>query len=347
MELLVVIAIIGILIGMLLPAVQSVRAAARRTSCANNMRQVSVAIHNYESALQRLPENQVGSGEMTASGQYGTGHYSWMVPLLPNLELSNVRDLFDLSINNGDGNDYRVSSDHPNAVAVNTLIETFLCPSDVPNRNNSQILGSANPAPSNYVANAGWPSYTTGIEGERSGDNPFNGVIPLRHPSREIAWHGASKLGFKSISDGMSNTAMLSERLIQSGNSMDAILSGDQRLQSQHVLQRNDPLPTIALEMASSHTHVPESAHLGRSWSSGAPRVAPTYMHVQSPNGVMGHYNSSLEEGDFVITPSSNHAGGVNMGMADGSMRFVSDTVDQKIWWAVGGRDDGRIETFN
>ena len=347
-ELLVVIAIIGILIGMLLPAVQAVRAAARRTSCANNMRQVSLAIHNYESALNQLPENQVGPGAMTAnSGEYGSGYYSWMVPLLPNLELSNVRDLLDLSINNGDGDDYRVSSDHPNAVAVNTLIETFLCPSDIPNRENSQLLGSANPAPSNYVANAGWPSYTTGIEGERSGNNLFNGVIPLRHPSANVEWHGTGKVGFKSITDGLSNTAMLSERLIQQANNAAAIENGDKRLQSLHVLKRNDPLPTIARQMASSHTHLFESAHLGRSWSSGSPHVAPTYMHVQSPNGVMGHYTNSLDEGDFVITPSSNHAGGVNMGMADGSMRFVADTVDPKIWWAIGGRNDGRIETFD
>ena len=98
--------------------------------------------------------------------------------------------------------------------------------------------------------------------------------------------------------------------------------------------------------MASSHTHVFESAHIGRSWSSGSPLVAPTYMHVQPPNSAIGHYATSMDEGDFVVTASSEHPGGVNMVMVDGSTRFVSDSVSQDVWWAVGGRDDGRVETL-
>ena len=149
-ELLVVIAIIGILIGMLLPAVQQVREAARRTSCANNIRQLALAVHNYESALGEFPVNQVGPGEQIVSGEYATGHYSWLVPILPQLEQQNVFNLFDMRINNGDADGYMVDASHPNAEAVSTLIETFLCPSDTPNTNNSVILGSANPAPSNF-----------------------------------------------------------------------------------------------------------------------------------------------------------------------------------------------------
>ena len=105
-ELLVVIAIIGILIGLLLPAVQQVRAAARRTSCANKLRQIALAIHNYESALQSFPVNQVGPGAPLASGEFSTGHYSWLVPLLPQIEQNNIYQLFDLSTNNGDGDGF-------------------------------------------------------------------------------------------------------------------------------------------------------------------------------------------------------------------------------------------------
>ena len=345
-ELLVVIAIIGILIGMLLPAVQMVRAAARRTSCANNIRQVALAFHNYESAFGEFPVNQIGPGVGSTSEGFGPGYYSWMVPLLPYVEQNNVYDLFDLTVNNGDGDDYKVSDTHPNAAAVSTLISVFLCPSDEPNRNNSVILGSANPAPSNYVGNAGWPSYATGYAGERIAPGAHNGVIPLVHPSDNVLWHGSSEVGFQTIVDGSSNTALISERLIQPGNSADAINNGDDRLRSLHILERFETLPEIREQMSSTHAHVFQSAHLGRSWSSGSPLVAPTYMHVQRPNQLMGHYNTSIDEGDFVITPSSQHPGGVNLAMVDASVHFVANTVSEEVWWAVGGRDDGRTESI-
>jgi prepilin-type N-terminal cleavage/methylation domain-containing protein/prepilin-type processing-associated H-X9-DG protein len=345
-ELLVVIAIIGILIGMLLPAVQSVREAARRTVCANNIRQVALAVHNYESAHQRFPVNQVGPGASDGLGGFKSGFYSWFVPILPQLEQANLYRSFDLTKNNGDDNSYKMSADHPNALAANTMIGLLLCPSDSPNRNNSTILGSANPAPSSYVGNAGWPSYATGFTGERPAPGKFNGAISLVHPSAQVRWH-TSRIGMHSFVDGTSNTALISERLIQSGNSAADINHGDPRLRSLHILERFETMPEIVSQMSSSHAHVFESAHLGRSWSSGAPLVAPTYMHVQTPNSVMGHYNTSLDEGDFVVTASSFHSGGANLAMVDGSVHLVSDAVSREVWWAIGGRDDGRPEALS
>lgn len=345
-ELLVVIAIIGILIGMLLPAVQSVRAAARRVACANNIRQVALAVHNYESAHQWFPVNQIGPGMTDDGGGYASGYYSWLVPILPQLEQVNVYNLFDLSISNGDGDGYKLSNTHVNATAASTSIPTFLCPADTPNRSNAIILGSANPAPSNYAGNAGWPSYASGFSGERSTPGRYNGAIPLVHPSSPVSWH-SGKIGMHHFADGTSNTALVSERLIQPGNSAAEINNGDRRLRSLHILERYETLPDIVDQMSSSHAHVFESAHIGRSWSSGSPLVAPTYMHVQPPNSVMGHYNTSMDEGDFVVTASSNHPGGVNVAMVDGSVRFVNDSVSRKLWWAVGGRDDGRTESLS
>ena len=351
-ELLVVIAIIGILIGMLLPAVQQVREAARRTQCANKIRQIALSVHNYESAHQYFPVNQVGPGVANSGGNFGPGYYSWMVPLLPHIEQENLYQSFDLKSNNGNGNGYRVEVGHANAVAVGTLIDTFICPSDIPNTSNEIILGSANPAPGSYVGNAGWPSFTTGIDGERgSGSrNMQNGLISLVHPSDDVAWHGRGKVGFAQLSDGSSNTALISERLIQPANSEAAVFAGDDRLKSVHL---NDTFKTLAeiaseaeAELADEHLHITESAHIGRSWSSGSPLVAPTYMHAMTPNRVCAHYNSSIDDGDNLITPSSQHYGGVNVALADGSVQFVTDTVAPKVWWAMGGRNDGRAETF-
>lgn len=344
-ELLVVIAIIGILIGMLLPAIQAVRSAARRTACANNVRQIALALHNYESAHQKFPVNQVGPGKSNGLGGFESGHYSWLVSLLPQLEQNNVYYSFDLGINNGDGDGYKVSDTHPNSDAVSTLVPAFMCPSDTPNQNNEVILGSANPAPGSYAANAGWPSYATGFSGERATPGTANGAIPLVHPSSPVQWHN-DKIRMGDFADGTSNTALISERLIQSGNSADEIKSGDKRLQSWHVLEQFEPLSDIISQMKNSHMHVRESAHIGRSWSSGWPLAAPTYMHVQAPNSVTGHYNTSVDEGDFVVTPSSQHTGGINMAMVDGSIRFVPDSVDLEVWWAIGSRDDGRSSSL-
>ena len=346
-ELLVVIAIIGILIGMLLPAVQAVREAARRTSCANNIRQIALAVLNYESAHQHFPVNQIGPGMLDAThGDYEEGYYSWLVPLLPHVEQNNLYNSFDRCCNNGDGDSYKVSNTHENAGAVATPVSTFLCPSDFPNQENSIILGSANPAPGSYAGNAGWPSYATGYTGERGTPGRHNGAIALVHPSAPISWH-SMKVGMNSFRDGTSNTALLSERLIQSGNSAQAINEGDDRLRSLHILERYETLSEIMDQMSSSHAHVFESAHIGRSWSSGTPLVAPTYMHVQPPNSVIGHYNTSMDEGDFVVTASSRHAGGVNMALVDGSTRFVTESVSREVWWATGSRDDGRTETIS
>ena len=345
-ELLVVIAIIGILVGMLFPAVQAVRAAARRTSCGNKMRQIGLSVANYESALKRFPVNQVGPGVSNGSGGYTKGYYSWLVPLLPYVEQGNVYDQFDFSINNGDGNDFKIGVSHPNAVAVSAVVDTFLCPSDTPSFNNDAVMGSANPAPGNYVANAGWPSYATGYSGERSTPGRFNGVIPLQNPSSPVSWHQNGKMRHSDVRDGTSNTAMISERLIQHGNSVAEINASDERLRSRHILERFETLGEIDQQIVSSHTHVFESAHIGRAWASGCPLVGPTYMHVKTPNTFIGHYNTSMDEGDFVITPSSQHSGGVNLVMVDGSTHFVANEIDREVWWAIGSRDDGRIETF-
>lgn len=344
-ELLVVIAIIGVLIGMLLPAVQSVRAAARRTQCANNVRQIALAVHNYESAHRYFPVNQVGPGVARSGGVRGPGFYSWLVPLLPNLDQGNLHQQFNLRVNNGSAGSYRINDDHDNAVAASTIVPTFLCPSDNPSSKN-EVLGSANPAPGNYSGNAGWPSYASGYDGERATPGMHNGVIPLVHPASPVAWHGTRRLGFAHITDGASNTALLSERLIQKGNSASEVTNGDIRLQSKHVPERPERLADIALEIAGSHAHVFESAHIGRSWSTGWPLAAPTYLHVATPNVGVGHYDTSEDQGDFVVSPSSNHPGGVTGAMADGSVHFVSNKVSQEVWWAVGGRNDGRVESL-
>jgi len=342
-----VIAIIGILIGMLLPAVQQVRAAARRIQCANNMRQIAIAVHNYESSHRSFPVNQIGPGE---DGSGKGGYYSWLVPLLPFVEQNNLYQGFDLSIDNAgnDRNPWQIGETHPNATAAATQVETFLCPSDFPSDDNT-IMGTANPAASSYSGSIGWPAPTTGFGGERK-PNTFSGIIPLERPEDPVGWHGSSRFGFESVTDGTSNTAMISERLIQTATTSDEVRANS-RITAGHITpERAEPLRLMTARFESSgdsNPHVPERAHIGRSWSSGYPLAAPTYSHFRTPNKELGFYCKSKDDGDFLATAGSEHIGGVNLVRVDGSVSFVGDNVDQEVWWALGSRNDGRVQTLD
>lgn len=349
-ELLVVIAIIGILVGLLLPAVQSVREAARRTQCLNNQRQIGLAILNYESAHRAFPVNQVGPGR-AQSGTISEGYYSWMARILPQLEQQNLFDAINFRVNmssnvsNTGGynpNSARIDANHPNAAAAATPVPVLLCPSDVA-RHDNQVLGAANPASSNYTANAGWPSWANGYSGERPVRGKFNGSIPLQHPSSNIAWHQTGKIGTAFFRDGVSNTALLSERLIQVGNSLSEIREYEKRLLSYHVSETARTLSQIdqRCNEARSHADLIYSAYLGRAWILGWPLAGNSYMHLKRPNTSCGHFSNSAADGDFMVGASSRHPGGVVLTMVDGSTRFVSNAVDENVWYAVGSANAG------
>lgn len=196
-ELLVVIAIIGILIGMLLPAVQQVREAARRITCSNNIRQLALACHNYESANQSFPPGlnvpfEAGSGSFDEdeqaqwnladepiTNQFG----SWMLWILPFIEQNNLFDRMDTSVRESGGNNPDFSPE---------LIPFLFCPSDVPEQ-------------------------TAEFSGQEFGGNSYHGCAGLQGWFKDDLTHDGllyynSSVSFGMITDGSTNTFLLGER---------------------------------------------------------------------------------------------------------------------------------------
>ena len=201
-ELLVVIAIIGILIGMLLPAVQQVREAARLTACKNNLRQLSLALHNYESALMQFPPGYafISGNDFAATGtpvEDGSANHlgqAWGAFILPQIEQGNLHSLID----------FRLSGfDVANLEARETPIQLFLCPTDIWSVDNFVVRDeSASPveryAAASYCANWGPASSTENLDA-----TPDQGEGPFFRNSRTR---------FSNITDGTSSTIALGER---------------------------------------------------------------------------------------------------------------------------------------
>ncbi len=176
-ELLVVIAIIAILIALLVPAVQKVREAASRTECANNLKQIGLALHNYHDANKRFPPgyNGVASGGLSVPG------WAWHVYILPQMEQDNLYNLVNPTVaaNSVDGTP---------AATKQIPLKVYRCPSDVGSELNSDRGGNAT---ANYI----------GVGGNNGQADNSNGVL-----------YGNSKTRIADISDGTSNTAMVGER---------------------------------------------------------------------------------------------------------------------------------------
>ena len=308
-ELLVVIAIIGILMSLLLPAVQSVREAARRTQCGNNIRQMAIAAHNYESALGFLPP---GSKRFNGVNNSISTH----AHLLGYIEQSNLYDLVD----------FKVSYNHANnTTARNVQVLTYLCPSNV-----DQLplgLGGRN----NYYGNAGVNILHSGIPDPDPGD-PNYGM-----PRSDGIFFNESRTKFADVLDGTSHTALFSERITGDGSNGISSIESDTY---QPGTYPSTPDEALADANAVDVTDLTKqgNSNVGATWLRSY-HSTTRYWHVNTPNG----RSAMFPPGRIMTTASSHHPNGVQLARVDGSVKFIPETIDLQVWRNIGSRNDRNV----
>ena len=318
-ELLVVIAVVGMLVAILLPAVQGARESARRVQCANNLRQIGLATRGFVAAQSQFPSGAI-SKEYKDSPWTPHNYYRWssLAHLLPHLENTGAYEQLDLDVPLY-GVDFRITPTNRQAVAVR--IGEFLCPSDQES-SESLYLG-----PTNYAACSG-----TGT----NGGSPYDA---------DGLFYTNSQLQEAHIKDGLSHTVAFSESILgRTPPPLTARADADPRFV--YGFARAAPLTEASCgETAKWNFTQPR----GFSWANGEYRSA-LYNHYLQPNSPEFDCVSALVGGTPDIIHSaygwkaarSWHRGGVNAVFADGSLRFVTDDVDQVTWRAystVAGKE--------
>lgn len=329
-ELLVVIAIIGVLVALLLPAIQAARESARRSQCSSNMRQVGIAMLSFHDARGHFPsayETKPGGamGERNAeSGDAGPG-WTCLFQILPYLEGSTARDQFDL----------KLPAWHPNnAAASKQVIGTYLCPSvstqtvtyEVRDHDGNRL---AELARSTYVANAGQIAVWEEPEHENL-SKIANG--PLFRDSR---------LKIKDITDGTSHTVFMGEQTpSHSDSTWVAIVPGSVTCPTAFYAHAHceGAAPQINVHSGPDHFHEHEHEH--------------EHGH-DDHDGEEGHEHE--HEGEGAIHPPNHHHGyvdqmvaehpnGCNVMFGDGSVRFISEDIEPYLWSIMCTRAGGEVQ---
>lgn len=347
-ELLVVIAIIGVLIALLLPAVQAAREAARRAQCTNNLKQLGLAAHNYLSQTGVFPMKDAYPAGQNESWGWA---YAWPLAILPHMEQQPLYNAFNYDIGlfgNAQGNTIQQG----NTTVGYTQVATYLCPSD-----GQRVRPGGAWAATSYVGNYGGPG--TGIS---PGDREFfSGAIVTN--AWTTGYPNLGPFGTESFRDGTSNTAMFSERLLGIVGSpqvrlnepdgrraiFDATVGADANADGAQFLAfiaNCRSLPGTTLSIRSNGNGV--YAYMGYPWH----LAVNSYNHAGPPNSTSCQNPLDIDSGgrwlSFVgprgsAPPTSNHPGGVNMSMADGSVRFIKDTTNLATFQALGTRNGGEV----
>jgi prepilin-type N-terminal cleavage/methylation domain-containing protein len=313
-ELLVVITIIGILIALLLPAVQAAREAARRMQCGNNLKQLALAVHQYHAAHSRFPAGHTEpSPALFANGANGGPYNEWTLRVLPYLE----QEAFYNAWNFNEG--YSGPPAGPSGVHVNYPLmamqfAAFNCPSDP----NVMIPNPWGFGRSNYVACFS-PDSTMIEPGAPYGGGLYS---PPNPTTLRAMFNVNIYRGINEVTDGLSNTVMLSE--VISGLSTNT--GSDQR-------QDKRGLWAYGCGMQYTHKFTPNTTTPDEIWIS-----MPTGC-VDMPDGPCNWNATSWAT--INISARSKHPGGVNVGIADGSVRFCPNQVDRRIWQAAGSINGG------
>jgi prepilin-type N-terminal cleavage/methylation domain-containing protein/prepilin-type processing-associated H-X9-DG protein len=330
-ELLVVIAIIAVLIALLLPAVQSAREAARRSQCLNNLKQIGIAIANYESAFRVYPFAKGLDYTNTVPGAASYARWSAHSQLLLFIEQGNLFNSMNFSLPPetpgmaGAGNFMPAYQDpnRENMTASLTQIAIFLCPSDVPPI-------PTWPGANNYLGNQQtWACDLS--ENFPSTDAP--GEVP-----RGIFYYNSS-VQVSQVTDGTSNTAYFSEKLRGTGtpNPRTDLLTIPN--------QSSQDATYLACQSINILTAPPLTTRQGMSWVMGE-MCCTVYNHVAPPNSTScagAPFPGNMANMAMQVPPTSNHPGGVNVLFGDASGRFVKTSTSLFTWRALGTRNGGEV----
>jgi len=298
-ELLVVIAIIGVLVGLLLPAVQAARESARRMQCGNNLKQIGLSIHNYESAYKCLPAGRTSRG------------LSAHAALAPFLEQNNAAEQINFAAH------WNAAE---NAVARTFKVATFLCPSD-PQSNNPLDWGGTT-----YRGNQG-----SGILWGLPPRNPSDPNFSMPAPNGVFFLN--SFLRFRDILDGLSNTVALSEH--NQGDFSNAVSSKSDTFWPKTNPANADEAYRQCEAIDPNDLQYQRVSDVGAPWIYGH-HSNTIYFHVSPPN----KRSCMFPPGRIGTTAKSSHPAGVLIAKCDGSVAFVTDSIDLSIWRALGTRSE-------
>ncbi|WP_404308386.1 DUF1559 domain-containing protein [Neorhodopirellula lusitana] len=346
-ELLVVIAIIGVMVGLLLPAVQSAREAARRMSCQSKMHNIVLAAHNHESAFRKLPEGLQVADPGPAKNLHNASLYrgahdatkpeigpGWAVLLLPFVEQSGL--LASVDIDN-----YRRSggSDQSWRTLGETVVPLYQCPSDANNSDGFSYDGRTW-ARGNYAANAGPAWYTWSVGGKNWNGSQSDDGSPAPYWYQNAGWAPAQTKGnaapvmsinygarFRDLRDGLSATIMFAE--VRSG------FTG-QDLRGTWALGVGGASIVAANSIADSvgpNDRLAESDDIEGCTSFWTAELGP-------------RHRMGCSQGDgfnWQAQSRSLHPGGTQVALSDGAVKLINDSIDLQVWFDLNSAADGQV----
>lgn len=324
-ELLTVISIIGILLALLLPAVQAAREASRRISCQNNLKQLGLALQNHVAAIGSFPG--LGSQPQTSFSVHAR-----ILPYVEQQGLSNIID-FKQPLMLGGGGSACVNPIQ--AAAAQAVIPLFLCPSEGMNPRFSDVL--------NFKPPGGTSGGTNYVVCSGSGEDTY---YDLRFPSDGMFWRDSS-VRFADIRDGTSHTMVISESLLGLGSDTYGPVPQEPKRQmanmcNQFSLNTSGP-GLVGVVNPDLQAIVANATYWrgcrGATWIWGREQVN-TFSAYMPPNTPVP---DMAAKGIGFFAARSNHPGGVNAMFADGSVHFISASVPLEVWRALSTREGGEV----